>query len=89
MSLTLRAYGYGTAATVSDPGSIEHTHRPIMLRASLLWIKWCSLPTTQRAVRLGEKVVSPKLPTRAARAHCGGPKDGPAREGSGDGKASG
>ena len=28
MSLTVDAYG--TAATVSDPGGIEHAHRPIM-----------------------------------------------------------
>ena len=35
MSLTLRAHG--TATTVSDAGSIEHTHRPIVFAASLLW----------------------------------------------------
>jgi hypothetical protein len=56
MSLTLRAYG--TRATVSDAGRRDHTHRPIMFGASLLWVEWCSLPTTQRAVSLGEKVVS-------------------------------
>jgi hypothetical protein len=56
MSLTVRAYG--TRATVSDAGGIDHTHRAIMFWASLLWIEWCVLPTAQRAVSLGEKVVS-------------------------------
>ena len=58
MSLTLRAHG--TATTVSDPGSIEHTHRPIVFAASLLWIEGCSLPTTQRAIKLRKKVLSPQ-----------------------------
>jgi hypothetical protein len=58
MSLTLRAYG--TATTVSDAGSIEHTHRPIVFTASLLWIERGPLPTTQRAIRLREKVLSPQ-----------------------------
>lgn len=58
MSLTVDAQGTGT--TVSDPGSIEHTHRPIVFAASLLWIERCSLPTTQRAISLREKVLSPQ-----------------------------
>jgi hypothetical protein len=76
MSLTLRAHG--TTATVCDPGSIEHTHRPIMFGASLLWIERGPLPTTQRAIRLREKVLSPK--TSSSRCTCplwrseGGPR---------------
>src|SRR6266702_3003814 len=35
MSPTLRAHG--TATTVSDAGSIEQTHRPIVFAASVLW----------------------------------------------------
>ncbi len=58
MSLTLRAHGTGT--TVSDAGSIEHTHRPIVFAASLLWIERGPLPTTQRAIGLREKVPSPQ-----------------------------
>src|SRR5260221_4574114 len=58
MSLTVDAEG--TRATVSDPGGIEHAHRPIMFGASLLWIERGPLPTTQGAVRLWEKVMSPK-----------------------------
>ncbi len=58
MSLTLRAHG--TAATVSDAGSIEHTHCSIVFAASLLWIERCSLPATQRAVRLREEILSPQ-----------------------------
>jgi hypothetical protein len=56
MSLTLRAYG--TGATVSDAGSIEHTHRAIVFAASLLWRERGPLPTMQRAIRLREKVLS-------------------------------
>ena len=50
----------GTAATVSDAGSIEHAHRSIVFGASLLWIQRGPLPTPQRAISLGEKVVSPQ-----------------------------
>jgi hypothetical protein len=66
MSLTLRAHG--TAATVSDAGSIEHAHRPIMFAASLLGIERGPLPTTQCAIRLREKVLSPK--TSSSRYTC-------------------
>src|SRR5712692_4111425 len=48
----------GTGATVSDAGSIEHTHRSIVFGASLLRIERGALPTTQRAISLEEKVVS-------------------------------
>ncbi len=58
MSLTVDAQG--TGATVSNTGGIEHTHRPIVFGASFLWIERCPLPTTQRAVRLRKKVVSPQ-----------------------------
>ena len=50
----------GTGATVSDAGSIEHAHRSIVFGASFLRIERGPLPTTQRAIRLREKVVSPK-----------------------------
>ena len=60
MSLTVAAEG--TGATVSDPGSREHTHRPIVFGASLLWRERGPLPTPQRAVRLRKKV----LPSQAA-----------------------
>jgi hypothetical protein len=56
MSLTLDAEG--TGATVSNTGGIEHAHRPIVFGASLLGIERGSLPTPQRAVSLGEKVLS-------------------------------
>lgn len=56
MCLTLCAYGAG--ATISNPGSIDHTHRPIVFRTPFLWIKCCPLLTTQCAIRLREKVVS-------------------------------
>jgi hypothetical protein len=58
MCLTVDAQG--TRATVSDAGSIEHTHRSIMFGASLLRIQCGPLPTTQRAISLEEKVVSPQ-----------------------------
>jgi hypothetical protein len=48
----------GTGATVSDAGSIEYAQRPIVFGASLLWIEHGPLPTTERAVSLGEKVLS-------------------------------
>ena len=64
MSLTLDAEG--TAATVSDPGGIEHPHRAIVFGASFLRIERCPLPTTQCAVRLREKV----LPSQAACSRC-------------------
>jgi hypothetical protein len=54
MSLTLRTYG--TRAAVCDPGGIEHAQRAILFGASLLWRERGPLPTTQRAVSLGEKV---------------------------------
>jgi hypothetical protein len=57
MSLTVGAYG--TATTVSDPGSIDHPHRPIVFAASLLWIERCPLLTPQCAIRLWEKVLPP------------------------------
>jgi len=56
MFLTLDTQG--TGATVSDAGSIEHTHRSIVFGASLLRIERGALPTTQRAISLEEKVVS-------------------------------
>src|SRR2546426_8702139 len=46
----------GTAATVSDAGSIEHAHRSIVFGASFLRIERSPLPTTQRAIRLEENV---------------------------------
>ncbi len=58
MSLTVDAEG--TGATVSDPGGIEHAHRPIVFGAALLRIERGPLPTPQRAVSLGEKVLSPQ-----------------------------
>ena len=58
MALTWHAEG--ASATVSDAGRIQHAHRPIMFWASLLWIERGPLPTTQGAVRLWEKVMSPK-----------------------------
>jgi hypothetical protein len=87
MSLTVDAEG--TAATVSDPGGIEHPHRPIVFGASLLRIERGPLPTTQRAVRLREKV----LPSQASCSRCSRPlrgarSDGPAGERSGDGRDS-
>ena len=59
MPLTLHAQG--TGATVGDAGGIEHTNRPIVFGASFLWIERSSLRTTQRAVRLGMKVLSPQV----------------------------
>jgi hypothetical protein len=70
MSLTLDAEG--TAATVSDPGGIEHPHRAIVFGASFLRIERCPLPTTQCAVRLREKV----LPSQAACSRCTRPLRG-------------
>src|SRR5438874_10503435 len=70
MSLTVDAQG--TAATVSDPGGIEHPHRPIVFGASLLRIERGPLPTTQRAVRLREKV----LPSQASCSRCSRPLRG-------------
>jgi hypothetical protein len=64
MSLTVAAEG--TGATVSDPGSREHTHRPIVFGASLLWRERGPLPTPQRAVRLRKKV----LPSQAPSSRC-------------------
>ncbi len=58
MALTLCAYG--TRATVSDAGRIDHTHRPIVFGASFLRIERCPLPTTQGSIRLWEKVLSPQ-----------------------------
>jgi hypothetical protein len=66
MSLTLRAHA--TATAVSDAGSIDDTHRPIVFSASLLWIERGSLPTTQRAIGLREKVLSPQ--TSSSRCTC-------------------
>jgi hypothetical protein len=87
MSLTVDAQG--TRATVSDPDGIEHTHRPIMFGASLLWIERCPLPTTQGAERrVGESHVPQcflfalHVPIAEARS------DGPAGERLGDGRAS-
>jgi hypothetical protein len=70
MSLTLDAEG--TAATVSDPGGIEHPHRAIVFGASFLRIERCPLPTTQCAVRLRKKV----LPSQAACSRCTRPLRG-------------
>ena len=58
MFLTLRTHG--ARATVSNSGRIEHTHRPIVLGTPFLWIERSSLPTTQRAIGLREKILSPK-----------------------------
>ncbi len=58
MSLTLRAHG--TAATVSNPGSREHTHRPIVFGTPFLRRERGPLPTTQRAISLREKILSPQ-----------------------------
>ncbi len=57
MSLTLHAHA--TATAVSNAGGIDDTHRPIVFTASLLWIEGSPLPTTQRAISLREKVLSP------------------------------
>jgi len=46
---------------VSNTRSIEHAHCPIVFGASFLWIERSSLRTTQRAVRLEEKVLSPQV----------------------------
>jgi hypothetical protein len=70
MSLTLDAEGTGT--TVGDPGSIEHPHRAIVFRASLLRIERGPLPTLQRAVRLREKI----LPSQASYSRCTRPLRG-------------
>ena len=48
----------GTAATVSDAGSIEHAHRSIVFGASFLRIERGPRPPTQRAISLQEKVAS-------------------------------
>lgn len=48
----------GTGATVSDAGCIEYAHRSIVFGASFLRIERGALPTTQRAIRLEEKVSS-------------------------------
>ncbi len=64
--MSLTAHAYGTGATVSDPGSIEHTHRAIVFGASFLRIERCPLPTPQRAVRLRKKV----LPSQASSSRC-------------------
>ena len=60
MCLTVDAQG--TRATVSDAGSIQHAYRPVVFGASLLRIECGPLPTTQRAVRLREKI----LPSQAS-----------------------
>ena len=70
MPLTVDAQG--TRATVSNPGGIEHTHRPIVFAASFLWIQGCPLPTTQRAVSLRKKV----LPSQASCSRCTRPLRG-------------
>jgi hypothetical protein len=64
MSLTGDAEG--TRAAVSDASGIEHAYRPIVFGASLLRIECGPLPTTQRAVRLREKI----LPSQAAYSRC-------------------
>lgn len=60
MSLTL--WAQGTRATVSDTGGIEYTQRSIMFWSAFLWGERCAVWTAQRAVRLGNKVLSPKAP---------------------------
>ncbi len=70
MSLTVDAQG--TRATVSNPGGIEHTHRPVVFGASFLRIKRGSLPTTQCAVRLRKKI----LPSQASCSRCPRPLRG-------------
>ena len=65
----------GTAATVSDAGSLEHAHRSIVFGASLLRIERGPLPTTQRAISLQEE--SLVLPGFLLAGHvpiCAGPK---------------
>src|SRR5437588_12479010 len=59
-AMVLTGDAQGTAATVSDAGGIQHAHRPIMFGASLLWVECCPLPTMQGAIRLWEKILSPK-----------------------------
>jgi hypothetical protein len=58
--MTLTWHAEGARAAVSDAGGIQHAHRPIMFWASLLWVECCPLPTTQGAIRLWEKILSPK-----------------------------
>src|SRR5947209_5596851 len=70
MSLTLDAER--TAATVSDPGGIEHPHCAIVFGASFLRIERGPLPTTQCAVRLRKKV----LPSQASYSRCTRPLRG-------------
>ncbi len=76
MSLTLHAQG--TRATVGDASCVEDPQRSIVFGTPLLWVECC--PHGQRSVPSGSgaKSCPPKLPTRAARAHCGEPKDGSA-----------
>src|SRR5215471_17264670 len=76
MSLALRAYG--TGSTVSDTGGIEDAYCPIVFRTTFLRIEWCPLPTTQRAIRLREKV----LPCQASCSSCTGPLWGTERRSS-------
>src|SRR5450759_487436 len=59
-AVSLTRCAYGTRATISNAGRIDHTHRSIVFAASLLWRECCPLPTTQRAIGLWEKIVSPQ-----------------------------
>lgn len=58
MFLTERTQG--TESTVSNTGGIEYAQRPIVFGAAFLWIERGALRTTQRAVSLRKKVVSPQ-----------------------------
>lgn len=87
MSLTRRADG--TATTVSNPGSRDHTHRSVVWRRVVLADK--ALPLEDNAVchqPEGKSRVPPGFllalhaPTVAARS------DGPLGDGAGDGKLS-
>ena len=78
MSLTL--WAQGTRATVSDTGSIEHPQRSIMFWSAFLWVERCAVWTAQGAVRLGNKVLSPKAPnTSRTRPLRGRDQTGPLR----------
>jgi hypothetical protein len=73
----------GTGAAVCGPGGIEHPYGPIMFGASFLRIERSPLPTTQRTIRLREKVVAPQAAyscwTRPLRRTEGGSSWGAAR----------
>ena len=71
-AMSLTGDAQGTAATVSDAGGIEHTHRLVMFGASFLRIKRGPLPAKQCAVRLRKKI----LPCQASCSCCSCPLRG-------------